>query len=678
MRRRMRVVGGRRLGTGARRLGGLAMIMLAVAVDARAAQSTRPSHDLPLLSLEDLMQVQIEPVFGASKRLQPVTEAPASVTIVTADEIARYGYRTLADILRTVRGFSVTYDRHYSYVGVRGFAVPGDNNTRILLLVDGHRMNDNIYDQAPVGAELGLDPSTFDRVEIIRGPASSLYGTSAFFGVVNVITKTGAGLAGGRISGDAGSFGSASARASFGRRLHSTLDVAASGSYFRTGGPGRLFFPEFANAPAGGVAVGLDDEDARQVSGRVARGGLTVSGAFGRREKGVPTAAYNTVFGDPRFRTTDSRSFLDAQYGAAVGQTRLDVRASIDRYRHVAHRPTLRVGDPSVVTVVDDEADGLWVGLEGRGSRRLGPRQRLTLGVEARHDLRQSHGGRDVDGALFDMASSGRTVGAYLQDEITVTKAVTVHAGVRFDAYSAFSRLTPRLAVIVRPSSGQAFKYLYGSAFRAPNPYELGYYPAAPGAPPLAPETTDTHEIVWERYTGRWLRTSASFYANRADSLISLSADDFVGFTFVNLGQVRARGLEIEAEVRHRQRIQGRASYVVQRTTDGGSAVMIGSPPHTLKAQLSVSGPARLVMSADLQHMSRRRTLRHDTVDPVTLVHGTVRLPIRHGLLLTATVRNLLGRTYADPGSGEHLQDAIMQDGRTFRVGFEWGLGSTR
>src|SRR6187200_3339680 len=101
--------------------------------------------DLSKLSLEQLVDLKIDSVYGASAYLQKVTEGPSSVTIVTAEQIRRYGFRTLADVLRSVRGFYVTYDRNYSYVGVRGFSRPGDYNARILLLIDGHRLNDNVF-----------------------------------------------------------------------------------------------------------------------------------------------------------------------------------------------------------------------------------------------------------------------------------------------------------------------------------------------------------------------------------------------------------------------------------------------------------------------------------------------------------------------------------------------------
>jgi outer membrane receptor for ferrienterochelin and colicin len=102
--------------------------------------------EVPVEAEEELLFKDIASVYTASKYEQKITEAPSKVSIVTDDEIRRYGYRTLADILRSLPGFYVSYDRNYSYVGVRGFGVPGDYNTRVLMLVDGHRINDNIYD----------------------------------------------------------------------------------------------------------------------------------------------------------------------------------------------------------------------------------------------------------------------------------------------------------------------------------------------------------------------------------------------------------------------------------------------------------------------------------------------------------------------------------------------------
>ena len=105
------------------------------------------AQSLSELSLEDLMRLDAGRVFGASERSQPVTEAPASVSFITAEDIARYGYRSLADILHGVRGLYVSDDRNFSFLGARGFGKPGDYNSRILLLVNGHRVNDNVFGQ---------------------------------------------------------------------------------------------------------------------------------------------------------------------------------------------------------------------------------------------------------------------------------------------------------------------------------------------------------------------------------------------------------------------------------------------------------------------------------------------------------------------------------------------------
>ena len=82
----------------------------------------------------------------------------------------------------------ITYDRNYTYVGVRGFSRPGGYNSQVLLLIDGHRLNDIVYDSAGLGTDFPLDIDLIERIEIIRGPSSSLYGASAFLAVINVIT----------------------------------------------------------------------------------------------------------------------------------------------------------------------------------------------------------------------------------------------------------------------------------------------------------------------------------------------------------------------------------------------------------------------------------------------------------------------------------------------------------
>src|SRR3989454_11782951 len=174
-------------------------------------------------------------VFGASKYEQKPSEAPASVSIVTSEEIRKFGYRTLSEILRSVRGFFTTYDRNYSYIGVRGFDRPGDYDTRVLLLLDGHRINDNVYDQASVGTEALIEVDAIERIEIIRGPSSSLYGTNAFLAVINVITRSGRDLKGTEVAATGGSYSTGEARMSYGARFDNGVEAFFGGGYHDIG-----------------------------------------------------------------------------------------------------------------------------------------------------------------------------------------------------------------------------------------------------------------------------------------------------------------------------------------------------------------------------------------------------------------------------------------------------------
>ncbi len=188
------------------------------------------------LSFEELLELNVDRVYTASKYEQSISRAPASVSIVTSDDIRKLGLRTLAGVLQSVRGVYVPYDRTYSYLGIRGFQRPGDYNSRVLLLVDGHRLNENLYGAFLLGTEAVPDVDLIDRVEVIRGPSSSLYGESAFLGVVNVITKRGRQLNGFEVSGEVASFDTYYGRLSFGQKFDNETEVLLSASWYDSAG----------------------------------------------------------------------------------------------------------------------------------------------------------------------------------------------------------------------------------------------------------------------------------------------------------------------------------------------------------------------------------------------------------------------------------------------------------
>jgi len=318
--------------------------------------------DLTSLSLEELMKLEVAMVSGASRYEQKVTQAPSLVSIITADEIKKYGHRTLADILQSLRSFFVTYDRNYHYAAVRGFGRPGDYNTRILLLVDGHRVNENVFGSAPVGTEFPLDVDLIDRIEVIRGPSSSLYGTGAFFGVISVITRRGKDLKGPEVSGEVASFETYKGRATYGNEFKNGFEMLLSGTYFKSEGPKSLYYAEYDNPSTNsGIASHLDDDRFQSFFSKVSYHDFTLSGAYNNREKGIPTGAFGTIFNDPRTRTTDEWAYLDLKYDRTF-DNQLNVLARLFYDQYYYHGDYIYDYPP--VTFFKDFARGEWWGGE--------------------------------------------------------------------------------------------------------------------------------------------------------------------------------------------------------------------------------------------------------------------------------------------------------------------------
>jgi outer membrane receptor for ferrienterochelin and colicins len=402
----------------------------------------KPTYDLKKLSIEQLMDMEIDTVYAASKYEQKITEAPSSVSIVTADEIKKFGYRTLADILRSVRGFYITNDRNYSYVGVRGFARPGDYNSRILVQVDGHRINDNVYDAVFVGEAFILDVDLIDHVEIIRGPSSSLYGSSAFFAVINVITRKGRDFNGLEASGSAGSLETYKGHVSYGNIYQNGLEMVASGSGLNSEGSRTLYYREF-DAPStnNGITRNTDYENSYNFFTNLSFHDFTFQGAYVSREKGIPTASFNSDFNDSRNRTTDSNGYADLKYEKHL-ENRLDIMARLfyDRYGYQ--------GDyVSAGVLNNDSVRGEWWGLDLMLKKTLFKKHTAIVGAEYVDNIRQDqHNYNERPYSLFlDDRKNCENWAFYTQDEIFVNRRLTLNIGVRWDHYETFgSTANPR------------------------------------------------------------------------------------------------------------------------------------------------------------------------------------------------------------------------------------------
>jgi outer membrane receptor for ferrienterochelin and colicins len=643
---------------------------------ARAADDKSVS-ELKAMDLNELLRVDIPTVFGASKHEQRITEAPSSVSIVTKEDIKLQGYRTLQDLLQGVRGFYVTSDRDYGHIGVRGVNRPGDWGGRVLIAVDGHRLNEPLYDSAFNQSDFILDLDLVERVEVIRGPGSALYGNNAFFAVINVVTRSGADMKGAEVSGAYGSFDAETGRISYGNRFKNGVEFLLSGTYFGSEGHDRLYYDEYA-AINNGLAQKSDYENAKNAFLKASYMDFSLEAAWVDRDKHVPSAPLGSQFADGRYRTMDEREYVDLRYQHQFeNELTLMARVYQDYYRFDAVYP-FDYQDPlnPGITLNNDYGRADWVGTEWQLTKVLLDQHRVTGGVEYRRDISITQKNYDVapPAIYVDSKNSGDIVGVYLQDEYSIRTNLVLNAGARYDYFSAFgSTINPRAALIYSPVDETTLKLIYGQAYRAPNDFENSYNATGyKHVGTLDPESVRSYEIVYEQGLPGRLRLTVSGFYEQIQDLIVNDTDAADGKIFWrNLDSVDTRGFEAELEGHWNSGIRARASYTLAHAQDNQRKQRLSnSPLHMLKAQITAPvWPEKVFLSLEALGTSERYTARRGTAGAYAVLNAT--LFSRHlfkGLEASVSIYNLLDRSYGDVVSEDFLQEVIPQDGRSFRL----------
>ncbi len=636
-------------------------------------QPPSSSQDLTSLTLEQLLNVRVE---GAALHLQTLRDAPASVTVITAEDIYKYGYRTLGEALASARGFYLSDNRTYTTVGVRGFNLPGDYASRFLVMVNGHNMADNVFNYEPFfGQDFPIDMSLIRQIEIIRGPSSALYGSNGVFATINIITQSPKEASPPTLTTDMGSFGEKKAQVSVATPLGKNADLLLSASVFNNTGESPLFFPEFeAPQTNQGYAIRMDTEKGYHFFSNLTWRNWNIVGVFSEREKIQPISWGSTIFNDRGTKVNNLRDYVEAAYSRALGSGTLRWRVYYDSQQFLAHfyYPL----DPGV----EDNRqldDGHWVGTQLSYRFDVPKVGALTVGAEGRIDLQNLQSDEDVSPVpleITNLSHREQSLGLFVQDERRLSTHWTLNAGVRLDASSyRQSSVTPRAALIYQPSSGWTYKFLYGRGFRNPSAFELffddGGRSGAPN-PSIRPEKADTVEIDVERRLGKRMNLLAAAYGYRMHDFILGTFNSIGLIQYHNVGHIHATGLEIEMTGRPAAWLEASASYSIQKSVDDEEkAALENSPVHLAKLHFAVPLGRKFDLSSGMQYYSSRLTLAETPVKPVYLADFTLTSKrLLPNFDVRAGLRNAFNRNYSDPVALNPAVDAMQQPGRTFFV----------
>lgn len=499
-----------------------------------------------------------EVVVTATRTEQRLEDVPASVSVIGRKDIATQQPQHVSDLLRNVEGVDVLgYGSPASLpmVTLRGVGGSFSGQTS-QMLIDGMPI------ESPVaGIHLGLqalDLQDLERVEVVRGPGSALYGPSAVGGVVNFMPKRWRGAPGVEVGASAGSHDSSLATIAVGGAWDA-IDFRLSGSEYRTGG----YEAQTELDPWG-------SKDLAPRDGKDSKVGLTVAlRPSDNQEITISARSADSssawLGGHPNYRYSNTADSYDLGYRFEAGQWGVFKL----RYRNTRQKTHMLFDDEYVngntgsllLAEVDDRVeDNEYLDLQA--DLRLGAADLLTLGYAHGQGKFTSRWQDVIFGGGSVGVSNSELTGVYFQDEHRFSDALALYAGGRWDRYefngdsqnglpagqdSADSVFNPRLGVRYRLSDATSLYASGGTAYvPALNFLKFRGSAAWLDNPGLKPETSTSYELGANHRLGNWSMRAALFHTDYQDKISSIRVG--ARWQFQNIGKVGIDGLELALE----------------------------------------------------------------------------------------------------------------------------------